>query len=51
MNTEVGKIATLLKSASDKKTPLQVNLDNFGKRLSIIIMIFCAFVFGVNVIT
>ena len=50
MNTEVGKIATLLKSASDKKTPLQVNLDNFGKRLSIIIMIFCAFVFGVNVI-
>ena len=42
MNTEVGKIATLLKSASDKKTPLQVNLDNFGKRLSIIIMIFCA---------
>ena len=50
MNTEVGKIATLLKSASEKKTPLQVNQDNFGKRLSIIIMIFCAFVFGVNVI-
>lgn len=50
MNTEVGKIATLLKNATDKKTPLQVNLDNFGKRLSVIIMIFCAFVFGVNVI-
>ena len=27
MNTEVGKIASLLKSASEKKTPLQVNLD------------------------
>jgi len=49
MNTEVGKIATLLKSAADKKTPLQVNLDDFGKKLSIIIMIFCAIVFGVNV--
>ena len=50
MNTEVGKIATLLKSASDKKTPLQVSLDIFGKRLAIIILIFCGFVFGANVI-
>lgn len=31
METEVGKIAQLLKSTSEKKTPLQVNLDNFGK--------------------
>lgn len=49
MNTEVGKIAQLLKSTSEKKTPLQMNLDNFGKKLSIIIMIFCAILFGLNI--
>ncbi len=47
METEVGKIAQLLKSTSEKKTPLQVNLDNFGKKLSIIIMVFCALLFGI----
>ena len=49
MDTEVGKIATLLKTTSEKKTPLQVNLDNFGKKLSILIMVFCAVLFGVSV--
>lgn len=50
METEVGKIAQLLKSTSEKKTPLQVNLDNFGKKLSIIIMVFCALLFGLNIL-
>lgn len=49
METEVGKIAQLLKSTSEKKTPLQVNLDNFGKKLSIIIMVFCVLLFGLNI--
>ncbi len=49
MNTEVGKIASMLKAAEEKKTPLQVNLDNFGKKLSIIILIFCGVLFGINV--
>lgn len=49
MKTEVGKIATLLKSASDKKTPLQVSLDDFGKKLSIIIIVLCAVLFGLSV--
>lgn len=49
MDTEVGKIATLLKSTSEKKTPLQVNLDNFGKKLSILIMVFCGILFGISV--
>ena len=49
METEVGKIASLLKTTSEKKTPLQVNLDQFGQKLTIIILIFCGILFGINV--
>ena len=49
METEVGKIATLLKTTSEKKTPLQMNLDQFGQKLSVIILIFCAILFGISV--
>ena len=49
MNTEVGKIATLLKTTSEKQTPLQANLDSFGKKLSILILAFCAILFGISV--
>ena len=49
MNTEVGKIASLLKNTSEKKTPLQMNLDDFGKKLSIIILVFCGILFGISV--
>lgn len=49
METEVGKIAKLLKSTSEKKTPLQINLDQFGQKLSIIILIFCGVLFGISV--
>ena len=49
MNTEVGKIAGLIKSAKERKTPLQANLDNFGKKLSIGILLICALVFGLSV--
>ena len=43
------KIAKLLKSTSEKKTPLQMNLDNFGQKLSILILVFCAILFGISV--
>lgn len=49
MKTEVGKIAELLKEAKEKKTPLQSNLDQFGKKLSIGILIICTILFIVNV--
>lgn len=49
MNTEVGKIADLMKNTSEKRTPLQMNLDDFGKKLSILILIFSGIIFGVNV--
>ncbi|PWJ52241.1 cation-translocating P-type ATPase [Faecalicatena contorta] len=50
METEVGKIASLLKTTSEKRTPLQINLDQFGQKLSIIILIFCGILFGVSVL-
>ncbi|MFR1766954.1 MAG: cation-translocating P-type ATPase [Lachnospira sp.] len=45
MNTEMGKIATLMNDTKDKKTPLQVSLDDFSKKLAIAIMIISAIVF------
>ena len=50
METEMGKIASLLKTTSEKKTPLQVSLDNFGKKLSIGILVLCAILFAVSVL-
>ena len=49
METEVGKIAKLLKTTSEKRTSLQINLDDFGRKLSIIILVFCGILFGINV--
>lgn len=48
MDTEVGKIASLIQNAGERKTPLQITLDNFGKKLSIGILIICALVFGLS---
>lgn len=48
MDTEVGKIASLIQNAGERKTPLQITLDNFGKKLSIGILIICAVVFGLS---
>ncbi len=50
MNTEIGKIATLMESAQTKQTPLQVSLDAFGKKLAIAILVLCGIIFVVNVI-
>ena len=49
LQTEMGKIARLLKNTQQKKTPLQISLDRFGRTLSILIMLFCALLFGVSV--
>lgn len=50
MNTEIGKIATLMNEAKERKTPLQKSLDKFSSRLAVIIMIICALVFALNLI-
>jgi len=49
MDTEMGKIATLLKNTEEKKTPLQESLDQFGRKLSIGILAICAIIFAVSV--
>ena len=49
MDTELGKVAKLLKDTKTKKTPLQQNLDNFGKKLSMIIIVICAILFAVSI--
>jgi Ca2+-transporting ATPase len=45
MKTETGKIAALLKKTKEKKTPLQESLDNFGKKLSFVIIGICILIF------
>lgn len=49
MKTEIGKIADLLENAKEKKTPLQVSLDHFGKRLALIIIVLCIIIFGLDI--
>ena len=49
INTEMGKIAALLKAAEEKKTPLQLSLEQFGRKLTVIILVLCAVLFAVSV--
>jgi len=48
MNTELGKIATLMEETQEKSTPLQISLDEFSKKLAIGIMGICVIVFGLS---
>lgn len=50
MNTEIGKIATMLENAKERKTPLQLTLEDFSKKLTISICIICAIILAMNVI-
>lgn len=50
MNTEVGKIATMLNNADETTTPLQKNLNQLGKTLTIMILAICVIVFVVGVL-
>lgn len=49
MNTEIGKIASLMNATKEKKTPLQVSLDQFSSKLAVVIMIICAIVFALSI--
>jgi len=48
MDTEIGKIATMLNETEDGKTPLQDKLSSFGKILGIICVAVCLMIFGLG---
>lgn len=48
MDTEIGKIASLMNATKEKKTPLQVSLDEFSSKLAMVIMVICAVVFALS---
>ncbi len=50
METELGRIATLLRDADEVKTPLQKRLTRLGQQLSIAVIVLCAVIFGVGVL-
>lgn len=50
METEIGKIATLLNTTKERKTPLQRTLDDFSKKLSVAIIAICILVFGLSIL-
>ena len=50
MKTEFGKIAGLVQESERDMTPLQIDLDDLGKKLGALIIVLCVIVFGAEVI-
>ena len=50
MNTEMGKIAGALAEAKEELTPLQVKLAELSRILTIMVIVICVVIFGVDII-
>ena len=49
METQIGKIASLMNQTKQRKTPLQESLDKFSEKLAMGIMIICVIVFVLSI--
>jgi len=50
MHTELGRIANLLSSTEESRTPLQKRLARFGRVLAIAVLVICAILFLIGVL-
>lgn len=50
MNTEIGKIADMLKNNENQATPLQKKLEDLGKMLGVITLIVCVLLFVLAIV-
>ncbi|HDQ23118.1 MAG TPA: HAD family hydrolase [Candidatus Uhrbacteria bacterium] len=50
LKTHIGEIASLLKETKEEDTPLQLKLSSFSKKLGILVLVLCLFIFGVGII-
>ena len=50
MDTELGKVASMLQVEEEVKTPLQKRLAAFGRNLSFAILVICAVIFGTGLL-
>jgi len=51
LNTEIGKVAQIVKETKEEKTPLQKKIARFAKIISLIIVVVCIFIFIEGIIT
>lgn len=49
MDTELGRIASMLQEEEEVKTPLQKRLASFGRKLAIAVLAICAIVLGIGI--
>lgn len=50
MNTEIGKVASLLKESKKELTPLQKKLDHLGKLLGVVALGICSIIFFIGLL-
>jgi Ca2+-transporting ATPase len=50
MRTQFGRIAELVQESEKTMTPLQIDLDDLGKKLGLLIIVLCIIVFGAEVL-